>query len=785
MRASPIKTNFTAGELSPRLDGRVDIAKYANGCKQLQNFIPLTQGPATRRAGTTFVSEVKQQGNKTWLSSFVFNDQQAFILEFGNYYIRLYQNHGYVAANASAWNSGTAYTVGDVVSRSGTNYYCITAHTNVEPPSGLYWTALTSDIYEIPTPFFGDMLTNADGTFGLSTVQSGDVIYIATRGYRPCKLQRFSNTKWVLDLIQFQYGPFESVNTDESVTVYSTAQTGTTTLTTNAADLFTNIPVGGLFYLQQKVTDNTSPWEADKSITTNDLRYNNALNYKATNTATTGFIGPVHTRGSKYDGEGGVKWEYQNPGYGIAQKVSDASSTVMNVTIVNQIPAGATGSGNPSYVWARAAWDDVAGYPTYVTFFRQRLVFARDRTLWFSCVADYDNFALKEFGEVLAESAISFNIDTSDTSQITYLSPTKQGLIVGTQNGELLISEDSINEVFSPMNIKVSPSTGYGSRAIKPINVDDAILFVQRGGLKLRESQFNIQIDNFSAIDLSVLSDHITKTGIVDMTYQLSPYSIVWLVRSDGILVGFTYNKSQDVTAWHRHIIGGGFSSGNAVVESVASIPNPNGLRDDLWLIIKRTINGSTVRYVEYMKEEYANGDAATTSFYVDSGLSYSGAPATTISGLDHLIGQTVKVLADGAAHPDRVVNNSGQITLARAASDVTVGLGYTSILQTMRVEAGSGDGTSQGKIKRINEIMVRVLDTSGLLASNDGVTYDSLAFRSTTDLMDNPVPLVSGDCKITTTGYNTDGYIYLKQDTVFPTTIIAIMPQVTTSDKG
>lgn len=787
MRVTALKTNFTAGELSPLLDGRVDIAKYSNGCKQLQNMIPLVQGCATRRAGTQFISAVKDSATKSWLATFVFNYQQAFVLEFGVNYIRFYTQRGQLTAGSvPAWSNATAYTVGDLASRLGISYYCKVAHTNQQPPNATYWYPLTDNILEIPTPFTADMLTTSEGTFGLSLVQSGDVIYIATGTYKPQKLSRLANIKWTLEDISYVFPPFATINSDETNLVKSSAQTGSVTITATDNDTFVKIPVGAEFYIAQKVDEDTKIWEPAKSITTGDIRINDGKAYKALNTKTTGYVPPIHTIGAQYDGDDGVQWEYQNPGYGIVRKVADTGATTMSATVLKQIPLGAT-STNQSFVWAYPAWTATDGYPTLVIFFRQRLVFARDRTLWFSVVGDYENFAFAEFGEVLAESAISLNIDSSDTSQVTYLSSTKQGLVVGTSSGEIIISEASIQDVFSPTNVKVSESSGYGSRNINPVRIDDAVLFVQRGGVKVRETQYNFQVDNFTATDLTILSEHITQGGIVDLTYQLSPYSILWLVRADGVLIGFTYNKAQDVTAWHRHIIGGSFGSGDAVVESVASIPSPDGLRDDLWLIVKRTVDGNTVRYVELMREEYTTGDDRTDMFYVDSGLTYDGVPADNISGLEHLVGETVQVLADGSAHPDCVVNGSGEIDLDLEASVVQVGLGYTPIVQTMRIEGGSGDGTAQGKIKRLDSIVFRLINSLGVLVSQTGSNYQNLTYRTSADEMNQPVPLVTADAELNLAGdgYNTDGFIYISQSQPFPMTIIAIIPQLVTYDKG
>ena len=167
------KTSFNAGELSPRVDGRVDLAKYASGCKQVQNFIPLVQGALQRRPGTRFVSEVKNSANKTWLAKFEFNFQQSFILEFGVNYIRFYFNHAQlVTGTVASYDGGTIYHVGDLVEYLGANYYCIVTILAVLPTNPLAWYPLTDDIYEVPTPYTATELTTSENGFGLSMVQS-------------------------------------------------------------------------------------------------------------------------------------------------------------------------------------------------------------------------------------------------------------------------------------------------------------------------------------------------------------------------------------------------------------------------------------------------------------------------------------------------------------------------------------------------------------------------------------------------------------------------------------
>ncbi len=209
---------------------------------------------------------------------------------------------------------------------------------------------------------------------------------------------------------------------------------------------------------------------------------------------------------------------------------------------------------------------------------------------------------------------------------------------------------------------------------------------------------------------MTILAEHISESGINQMSYQQEPNQIIWCVREDGRLVGLTYQREQQVVAWHQHIFGGAFGAGIAVCESIATIPTDDK-EYQTWVIIKRTINGSTKRYVEYINTfDFTETDNTTFNF-LDSQLSYSGSATTTITGLDHLEGQTVSVLANGSTHPDRTVTG-GSITLARSATKVKVGLKYTSLLQTMRLDAGAQNGTSQAKTKRIFNISVRLYES-------------------------------------------------------------------------
>lgn len=817
-KASPIQNSFNAGEFSPAMDGRVDLGKYAAACKQLVNFIPMVQGPARRRSGTRFVEKVKDSSDRTWFIRFEFSETQAYILEFGDQYIRFYTNHGRVKiATPSSWATSTAYKVGDLVAQNGTNYYCKKAHTSGTFSTDLSagkWYALTGSIYEIPSPYTAADLTNANGTLRLRTVQSGDVIYIVHPSYAPQKLARFGATNWTIAPVEFVGGPFLDIDPDETRTVYASAQTGSVTLTASAA-MFTSSDVGSLFLIEEEDLSAIKPWDSGQELSTSTstaagpnvfgiLRRSDGKTYKCVTSAAapaksppnvirTGGVKPIHTRGVASDGDGaakapatsdptvyreGVDWEFQDPGYGWVKITGFTSSTSVTATVLSSLPSGVVGSSNTTNRWAFGRWSATRGWPSQVAFFRERLTFSTGQILNFSVAGDFENFSARnESGEIASDQAITIEVASDTVNTVEWLAPS-DGLLIGTAGGEFLCKELTTDEPFGPGNVKIAQQSTYGSKSVIPLQVGESVLFVQRSGRKLRELQYEFSSDKFKSSDLTVLAEHITNGGLVDIVYQQEPHSVVWATRSDGLLLGFTFNREQDVLGWHRHPIGG-----NGFVECMETIPNPNGNQDDLWMIVKRTINGNTIRCIEYLEQDFTEESDIEDAFFVDSGLTYDGSPATTISGLDHLEGEEVAVLVDGAAHPPRTVS-SGSITLQRPGSIVHVGLPYTTTLQPMRIEAGAADGTAQGKTKRINKLVIRFLATVGARAGADG-QLDEIQFRKPSDPMDQALQPFTGDKILEFPGnYDFDGYIIIQQPQPLPMTVVAIMPQVVTQDR-
>ena len=558
--------------------------------------------------------------------------------------------------------------------------------------------------------------------FELKFTQSADILYITHPDYAPRKLSRTGHTSWTLSTISFLDGPYLPTNSG-ATTLTLSGTSGSVTVTASAA-LFASTDVGRL--IRFKSTGSTWGWLTITAYT---------------------------------------------------------STTVVTAT-VQRSPAAATASTN----WRLGLWSATTGYPSCVTFFEDRLTFAgnalQPHRLDGSVTGDYENFApTASDGVVADDNAISVSLNANDVNVIRWMTDDEKGLLIGTVSGEWLVRPSSLQEALTPTNIAAKRSTAFGSANLQAIRTGKASVYVQRAGVKVRELAYVYEVDGFRSPDMNVLSSHMLTGGVVQFAYQQEPYSIVWFVRADGQLIGMTYERDQDVIGWHRHIIGGSFGSGDAVVESLAVIPTPSGDADEVWLIVKRTINGGTVRYVEYMTPKF-DADVTTDAFFVDCGLTYDGAATTTVTGLDHLEGEALAVLADGATHPDVTVI-SGSVTLTRSTSVAHFGFTYESNVQTLKIEAGAADGTAQGKTKRIHRVNVRLYRTLGMKFGPDADNLDILPFRTSADAMGSPPALFTGDRSIEwNNGYDTEGLIYFRQDQPLPFTLLGIFPQLVTQDR-
>lgn len=806
-KASPIISALNAGEWSPLLDGRTDLVGYSASAYRCENFIPTIQGPIIRRGGTEHIAQAKGT-TRTWLMPFIKSRQDAVMIEFGDLYCRFHTNRstvlsgttktitGATAASpvvitsaAHGYSDGQDIFISGVVGMTELNgrwFKVASAAANTfslqtihaENVDGTAYTAYASGgtisvPYEIVSPYSGSHLATTNGEFALDYVQTGDVIYIVQREglVIPKKLSRSAATSWAFASFDPDDGPFLAMN-GTATTMYASAATGTITITASAS-VFTAAHVGALIRLDQEVITATAPWEAATAYTAGDYVRSEGKEYLAATTATSGTSIPAHTGGTVSDG--GVEWEYTSAGYGVG-RITAQAGTSATVTVLKAFPQTLVGSGNASTFWQLGAYSE--GYPTSVALWRERLVMARDQRVDLSVATNFDSFSPDTFGEVLTESAVWASIYGDAANTIVGLAGGKV-LAVMTDGGEFVIDAQSTGSPFGPNNIRISDETAFGARPIRPIRIGENVLMVQSSGQRVRSLQYSFDVDGFIAPDMTVRAEHLMRPRVTGMARQESPHQTVWFVRAvDGVLLSFAFDQTQEVRAWARHVIAGT----DAKVKCAATMPSPDGARDDLWLSVERTINGATRRYIEYMREEHQAGYEPELAAYADSGLLYQGVAADRLLGFDHLEGETVGVLVDGARVPDVVVAG-GEVLLSSEGTAIQVGLRYSSKYATNRIDGGAGDGTAQAKTKRITDVAFRVHETLGGQAGPSETTLDDipdLTFRAPAVPMGSPPEFFSGDALVPWPGgYETDGRIWYVNDTMFPATIVAILPQV------
>ncbi len=451
---------------------------------------------------------------------------------------------------------------------------------------------------------------------------------------------------------------------------------------------------------------------------------------------------------------------------GLVRVSAVGSSTSATVTVINA-PLDDTAT----TIWAESAWSKKRGYPRTICLHNQRLFFGGTvydpQTIWASSIGDFHNFRRS----TLDDGALSLTVATSENNVIQWLSSNAGGLIVGTSGDEWTITADG--NLTTATNYQVKRQSRYGSEYRQALPVNEVTLFMQRGGRKMREYVFAFERDGYVAPDLTLLADHITRGGVKAMALQQQPDTIVWLVRNDGLLVGMTYEREQQVVAWHRHPTQG-------LVESVTTIYGANGGSDELWLVVKRAGRRLIERLDPLTIIANESAEDATELKYLDSCVTQSDETAfTEMDGLGHLSG-TVHVLADGSAH-DPCTIASGEITLSRSVNYATAGLAYSSFAHLNSFEVPMQSGPSKSRKWKANRVALHYWQSRGAEisanASDSNQAWERLEFRSTFDPMDSAPPLMSGmtECALIAR-YDEQPEIAICQNQPLPLNVLGIV---------
>ena len=823
---------FSGGEISPEMLGRLSDNKYQQAAATMRNFIAKPEGPATNRPGFYFVKEVKDSTKATRVIPFRFNISQTMVIELGHEYFRFHtQGATLQYTNGAAWSSSTNYTHGNIVSHSGTNYYSLTANSNINPATSPYkdthWYALPSDMtYEIPSAYQDTEL------FDVKFVQSSDVLTLVHPNHPPAELRRYGATDWRYVNIDFTEPLSAPTGVSASRYIPNSSNTSTDTYETHyyvvtaiAQDGIRESPASSV----ASVNNNIFVTGAKNTITWNKVT--DALRYRVykEQAGLYGFIGSID-----HDSTG-------NPNtYNIVDNNVAPDFSLTPPRFDNSL----IGSNN---------------YPSAVSYYEQRRVFAGTnndpQTIFMTRSGTESDLSFRL--PIRDDDRIKFQVAAREANRIKHIVPLTQ-LLFMTEAAEWRVT--SVNsDAITPTSVSVKPQSYIGASDTQPVIVNNSMVYIASRGGHARELGYSWQANGFITGDLSIRAAHLFDgLDVTDMTLAKAPTPVVFMVSTSGKLLGLTYVPEQQVGAWHQHDTDGTFESVTTVAENNV---------DAVYCVIKRTINGATKRYIERMgTRDYAT---QRDSFFVDSGLSYNGINTNnsrtvtitssggytkgssvtleislstfktnaqpnnttdlndaivivdgtetyrcditaitdqylatvkldrdlpsnlqntaitsyeiaekTLFGLNHLVGKTVSILADGATHPTRVVDSNGSIVLNRASSVTHIGLPYISDIKTLPL-ALQTEASGQGRVKNINHVWLRVLESSGIFAGPNAEKLTE-AKQRTTEPYGSPPSLKTEDIKIMLTpSWQDNGEIFIRQTDPLPLTVVGITIEV------
>lgn len=355
-------------------------------------------------------------------------------------------------------------------------------------------------------------------------------------------------------------------------------------------------------------------------------------------------------------------------------------------------------------------------WPSKVGYYQSRRAFARSikqpYTVWLSQTFGFTSFGTSS--PLLDDDAMAITMLTGQVNGVMWIDDA-ESLAIGTTDNVRLIGKANQNLGFGASNFDHQTKSYIGTKEIKPVKVQNVLLYPDEFGRTLREFIFNFDTDGYIAPDITVLSEHLFKNGISQMAYQKSPDSIVWIVMTDGSLVAVTYERDQKIVGITNCPVAIGDPGTTALVESVCCIPGTT--RTEVYITVKRTIGGATKRFIERLAPEFEYGLLADAAVGVDMAMQYSGAATNKIYGAWHLIGQIVNVLGDGSVYRNITVAADGSITLPLAATAAkwTLGKGYQSFGETLELASITPDGVHLGRRKLTGELMISTLNSLGL----------------------------------------------------------------------
>lgn len=715
--------SFTSGELDPSLHARADLALYRTGLDTCYNYMVMPQGGARNRPGTAYVATTRSSAVAR-LIPFAYNDDDSYLLEFTANRMRVFRNGAAVLLTETqpAWANGVSYVQGDIVNHpAGVWYSCYLAHTSATghdaPGSGSnwedYWILLTDvtggTLFEMYHPYTQAQLDVMDFE------QNADTIILAHYSHEPAKLLRSNHDAWTLT--DLTYTPAQPAPTGLSGSGGAGTSYNYVVTAVNAESLEESLPCTSATNLEDGGT-----------LTWTDAAGASKYNVYKQEQGIYGYIG------TSSDGTTGFK-------------------DTKLIALTDDTPPA-----------SRDPFGSTAQFPTSVAFHEQRLVFggADPQRVSTSQTGNYYNFSVSEPAN--DSDAMDLDIVTNKIATIRYL-VSQIDLLVFTAGAEARIT--SGDNGFAISNLRRKQQSSYGCAiGLKPQIVGDKILFIQRGGKNVRDFAYSFEADKFTGGDLSVVAKHLFENNpVLRWAFANEPYPIMWMVMTDGTLVGMTIAQEHEVLAFHKHEIPGG------IVEDIVAVPE--GDSTSVYMVVQRTVNSSTVRYIEKFVDW--NFTTIVDAKFLDCHLTGT-ITGSTISGLSHLEGETVTAFIGGDVDADLVVS-SGSITLSNTYTNATacVGIPYTSRLKTLEPPIQDAYGSEMS----VARLQLKVLNTRGVWAGPDENNMVELPTRDL-EAWGDPTSTKTGNIEIVIEPtWETRGQVVIEQRDPLPSFVLSLTPDV------
>lgn len=792
-KITTLQSNLNAGELSPPLGGHIDLDRYANGVKVMLNAIPQIEGGSRRRFGFRQIAPTKSTFT-TRLVPFVFSKSQAYVVELGEQYARFYTVDGQILQGGVPIELATPWTAAQVFSLEYTQNSdtMFVAHPSMpikrmvrvlqttwslgdapfdpspvdevgeRPPATLTLSATTGTISVASSAAvflqsdIGRNIVAGSGIAEITAVSSGSAATAIVRG-------AFSGTSFTQNAWKLDQSPLVAITPSNATpvggsialvaagppfSVGTISQTSSTvTVTTNGAHGYS---VGNRVVLsgfQGSGIDGLYDIATVPTPTTFTFSFGGQL-------IAGGTLGAVYQYGV------GQAWRAQDVGAyveingGLVELTAFDSATRMYGVIKRELSSTLTA---PSTGWTlkSAMWNAIDGYPAAVSLFKQRLYAAGSSgypmRLWASGIGLYLDFT----PGTNDGDAFGYDMASDQVNQTVHLASAK--ILAALTQGEEFTVTGGTTGAITPTNIDVDSQSVYGCAQARPVRVGNEIIYAQRAGTKIRAMTYDLNTDAYRSQNLTRLAAHVTGPGIVDMAFQAEPVPIVWMVRSDGVLVSMTYDRDDNVCGFARHTTDGAF-------KSVCSIPGVDG--DVLFAVVQRTVNGQTVQFVERL-DETLQTDAAIV------GSNPTG--SATWGSLGSLEGKKCDVKADGV-YMGQFTVTGGSITLPRTAEAVEIGLHYDSEITFLSPNVSGGLGTSQGNQQRTGAVILRFLNTIRCLVGDQILPFRHFG----TNVLDKPPEPFTGDINISEFGWGPLSEITIKQDQPYDWYVLALIRQFT-----